>query len=125
MSDQADTRPTPSFILMLQFVLSVYMVSSGWSLLTSDAIPKFEGIGQWLRFVTGVLEIAGGVGLALPRSSALAAVGLMVVMLGDTVIEMAANGNPVLPIIFIMVLGVIAFFRRDTITNLGQSDQRA
>ena len=43
------------------------------------------GIGQWFRYLVGVLEIAGAVGVLIPRLSGLAALGLMCLMAGATV----------------------------------------
>lgn len=42
------------------------------------------GIGQWFRYVTGAIELAGAVGLLIPRLSGLAALGLLGVMVGAT-----------------------------------------
>src|SRR6266536_3073226 len=35
------------------------------------------GAGQWLRYLVGALELAGAIGLLLPRLSGLAALGLL------------------------------------------------
>jgi putative oxidoreductase len=40
------------------------------------------GIGQWFRFVVGTLEIAGAIGLLIPRIAGLAALGLSGLMAG-------------------------------------------
>lgn len=40
------------------------------------------GFGQWFRYLTGVLELAGAIGLLIPRLSGLAALGLAGVMAG-------------------------------------------
>ncbi|QVQ53856.1 DoxX family protein [Spiractinospora alimapuensis] len=54
---------------------------------SADAVRLFAdiGLGQWLRYVTGVLEVAGAVGLLIPRLAGLAALGLLGVMVGATV----------------------------------------
>jgi len=43
------------------------------------------GLGQWFRYLTGACELAGAVGLLIPRLSGLAALGLAGVMVGATV----------------------------------------
>ncbi len=40
------------------------------------------GAGQWLRFLVGALELAGAIGLLVPRLAGLAALGLCALMLG-------------------------------------------
>jgi uncharacterized membrane protein len=42
------------------------------------------GIGQWFRYVVGALELAGAVGVLIPRLSGLAALGLIGLMAGAT-----------------------------------------
>uniref|UniRef100_UPI00211D5EFF DoxX family protein n=1 Tax=Streptomyces sp. t99 TaxID=1828172 RepID=UPI00211D5EFF len=53
----------------------------------SSATVTFDAIGWggWLMYLTGVLELAGAVGLLVPRMVALAALGLVGVMLGAEV----------------------------------------
>lgn len=43
------------------------------------------GAGPWFRYLVGALELAGAVGLLIPRLSALAALGLAGVMAGAVV----------------------------------------
>jgi len=40
------------------------------------------GLGQWLRYLTGGLELAGAIGLLIPRLAGPAALGLAGVMVG-------------------------------------------
>ena len=42
------------------------------------------GVGSWFRYVVGVLEVAGAVGLVIPALAGLAAAGLAGVMVGAT-----------------------------------------
>jgi putative oxidoreductase len=42
------------------------------------------GFGQWFRYLTGACELAGALGLLIPRLSGLAATGLTAVMVGAT-----------------------------------------
>lgn len=43
------------------------------------------GLGQWFRYVVGVVELVGAVGLLVPRLAGVAALGLAGVMVGATV----------------------------------------
>ena len=63
------------------------------------------GHGQGLRLLVGVCELAGGIGLLIPRLARLAAVGLVLLMVGAVVTNIfALQISPVLP----LMLGVLA-----------------
>jgi len=57
--------------------------SSGKLMSQPEAIATFEKLGApWLRWVIGVCELAGGIGILLPQTAALAAFCLALLMLG-------------------------------------------
>jgi putative oxidoreductase len=78
------------------------------------------GAGQWLRYVTGTLEIAGAIGLLIPFFAAFAALGLMGVMVGATLSEafVLEDGNPVAPAILFALAAIVAWYRRETILSV-------
>ncbi|MFE2754102.1 DoxX family protein [Actinosynnema sp. NPDC059335] len=103
-----------------QVGLAAYFAYSGVSLLGDDFVGKFDriGLGQWLRYVTGVLELAGALGLLVPRLCGLAAAGLAGVMAGAVATELVIlrdTGGAVLPAALLAVAAVIAWFRRDAV----------
>src|SRR4051795_10642371 len=72
------------------------------------------GAGQWLRFVVGALEVSGGIGLLIRPLCGLAAAGLAAVMVGAVVTNVAIiSENPTLPAVYLVLLAVIAYRRRD------------
>jgi uncharacterized membrane protein YphA (DoxX/SURF4 family) len=84
------------------------------------------GAGQWLRYVVGGLELAGAVGLLVPRLCGLAAVGLAVLMVGAIVTNVAVLGtDPWLPIGLFLVSTLVAGGRRARITALLQPSSAA
>ncbi|HET9142478.1 DoxX family protein [Actinophytocola sp.] len=124
MADQVNaTRVLGDVVLwLLQIVLAVYFVYSGFSLFGDDFVKKFDeiGFGQWLRYLTGVLEVAGAIGLLIRPLCGLAALGLALVMVGATGTELflLENGDATLPAILLVLTALVAFFRRDTIAAL-------
>jgi uncharacterized membrane protein YphA (DoxX/SURF4 family) len=106
----------------LQALLAAYFVYSGFLLLGDDFVKKFDeiGFGQWLRYLTGVLEIAGAIGLLIPRLCGLAALGLAGVMVGavGTELFLLERGDAVLPLILMVLAAVVAWFRRDSARTL-------
>ncbi|MEU4743338.1 DoxX family protein [Actinosynnema sp. NPDC023658] len=110
---------------VVQVLPAAYFAYSGVSLLGDDFVGKFDriGLGQWLRYVTGVLELAGALGLLVPRLCGLAAVGLVGVMTGAVATELLILGDPdgaVLPAVLLVVAAVVAWARRDTARALLQ-----
>jgi uncharacterized membrane protein YphA (DoxX/SURF4 family) len=49
------------------------------------------GAGQWLRYLAGTAELAGAIGLLIPRLAGLAAAGLAADMAGATIINIAVH----------------------------------
>ncbi|WP_410582980.1 DoxX family protein [Amycolatopsis sp. lyj-108] len=98
--------------LAAEFLYSGYLLFAGGH--TEQTFAEI-GLGQWLRYVTGVLEVGGAVGLLIPRLGGPAALLLAGVMLGASVTELfiLANGGPVLPLILLIVSATLAWFLQD------------
>ncbi|MEQ3553053.1 DoxX family protein [Pseudonocardia nematodicida] len=108
---------------VLQILLGLFIaIGSGVPKLYGDpfAIAIFDGIGvgQWLRYVVGVLEIAGGIGLLTRRFSGPAAAGLVLLMIGAALTQafVLHGGLLVLtPVVLGVLFAVVAVGRRDTL----------
>jgi uncharacterized membrane protein len=73
------------------------------------------GAGQWFRYLVGVLELAGGVGLLIPRLSGPAALGLLGVMVGATFTQLFILDSALLaitPVVLGALLAFVAWSRR-------------
>ena len=84
-------------------------------------VALFEaiGLGQWFRYLTGSLEVAGAILLLIPRTSGLAALMLAGVMIGAVITHLFIVGaSPLMAIILLIVTGVIAWGRRRRTMNL-------
>jgi putative oxidoreductase len=97
--------------------LGAQFVMGGAAKLAGDAqmVAMFDdiGAGQWFRLVVGVLEIAGGIGLLVPRLSRLAAAGLVALMIGAAITNVGVLGTaPTLPLVFGALAGALALVRR-------------
>ncbi|MEV5709122.1 DoxX family protein [Actinoallomurus sp. NPDC052274] len=94
-------------------------------LLIASAAPKFAGQrdavetfakigwGQWFRYVTGVVEAAGAIGLLIPRLAAWAALGLIGLMIGAIITQVfvLVPAFAALPAVFGVLFAVIARVR--------------
>ena len=71
------------------------------------------GLGQWLRYFTGLLEVAAGIGLLVSRFAFYAAVLLAVVMAGAFIAHVTVLGtSPAGPVVLFVLTGIIAYLRK-------------
>ena len=71
------------------------------------------GLGQWFRYVTGLLEVAAGIGLLISRYAFYAAVVLAIVMAGAFIAHVTVLGSsPAAPLVLFVLTGVIAYLRK-------------
>lgn len=101
----------------LQIVLALQFAMAGLAKVFGEAamVEMFAtiGVGQWFRYVVGALEIAGAVGVLVPRFSGLAALGLICLMIGAVLTNLFVLGaSPLLPIGLLVVSAVVAWGRR-------------
>jgi putative oxidoreductase len=110
-------RPVNLALWVLQALLAVQFAAGGLAKLAGapELVELFAtiGAGQWLRYVVGALEVAGAVGLLVPRLTRLAALGLATLMVGATVTNLfIIHERPWLPVGLLLVAAVIAWGRR-------------
>ncbi|MCO5972755.1 DoxX family protein [Actinoallomurus soli] len=117
-SRPADRRAVNVALWTIQILLAAF-------LLIASAAPKFAGQrdavetfakigwGQWFRYVTGVVEAAGGIGLLVPRLAAWAGLGLIGLMIGAVITQVfvLVPAFAVLPAVFGVLFAVIARVR--------------
>jgi putative oxidoreductase len=71
------------------------------------------GVGQWFRYLTGLLEVVGAIGLFVPRFTFYAASLLAVIMVCAVIAHLAIlGGPPVAPLVLLLLTGTVAFIRR-------------
>lgn len=101
----------------LQILTAAAFLAAGGAKLAGAAqmVAVFEkvGVGQWFRYVTGLLEVLGAIGLLIPRATFYAAALLAVVMVGAVISHLTVlGGSPAAPIGLLVFTGIIAYFRR-------------
>ncbi len=88
----------PLVLSTLRFAMVAVFVGGGiMKLAGTDVMVRLfadVGVGQWLRYVVGVMEILGGSLLLVPSWSALAALGLIVMMIGAAMAELLIIRRP-------------------------------
>jgi putative oxidoreductase len=108
---------------VLQTAAAAMFLMVGFLKLSGDPqlVGLFEaiGLGQWFRYLTGALEVAGALLLVIPRTSGLSALMLAGVMTGAVVTHVfIVGGSPLGAIILLVVTGVVAWGRRQRTMNL-------
>lgn len=102
---------------VLQIAAAGMFLMVGFLKLSGNAqmVGLFEaiGIGQWFRYLTGTLEVAGAILLLIPRTSGLSALMLAGVMAGAVITHVfIVGGSPLAATILLVVTGVVAWGRR-------------
>jgi len=108
---------------VLQIAAAGMFLMVGFLKLSGNAqlVGLFEaiGLGQWFRYLTGTLEVAGAFLLLLPRTSGLGALMLAGVMTGAVVTHVfIVGGSPLMAIILLVVTSIVAWGRRQRTMNL-------
>ncbi|MCW0214051.1 MAG: DoxX family protein [Pseudonocardia sp.] len=111
----------------LQIVLGLFMIiGSGAPKLFGEAtaVQVFTemGAGDWFRIAIGVLEVAGGIGLLIPRLAGLAGACLTALMVGALITQVFILDSPavyaITPIVLGALFALIASLRRAEIPAL-------
>jgi uncharacterized membrane protein YphA (DoxX/SURF4 family) len=130
MTEQAAPQPTvshppaspptlpqaiPGWILSL--LLALIFLSAGAMKLMSrpNMVQEFAqvGLGQWFRYFTGILEVAGAICMVVPKLSRWGAVLLSAVMSGAVVAHLTAlHTPPTLPAILLVMVLAVTWLRR-------------
>ena len=120
------TRGRRRALWALQGVLGVFFVvaSAAPKLFgETSTVKTFEDMGAatWFRYFIGLVELAGGIGLLVPRLAGLAAAGLALLMVGAAITQafiLHGGALTITPIVLFMILVFIAWSRRASIGNL-------
>ena len=102
-------------LLTLAFVAAGFAKLSGVEMMvqTFDAV----GVGQWLRYLTGVIEIAGAALLWLPRRQVFGAGLLGCTMAGAVLAHLFFIGPSAIPALILGLLAAaVAYAHRDQLT---------
>ena len=101
----------------LSGLVALAFIGAGGGKLAGSAVmvELFDkvGLGQWFRYVTGLLEVAAGIGLLMPRSAFYSAVLLALVMAGASTAHLTVLGtSPAAPVALFVLTGIIAYLRK-------------
>ena len=100
----------------VQALLALVFLGAGSGKLmgTPDTVALFAavGIGQWFRYVTGILEITGAVLIVVPKTRSIGAALLVPIMLGATTANIALDTTPIPPLVLLLLSTFVVWGRR-------------
>lgn len=104
----------------------VFLFAGGVKLLGSRAmVQEFAriGIGQWLRYLTGILEVTGAIGLLIPRYRFWASLQIAAVMTGATAVNiMVLHAAPLARLTALLLAAALALaWLRRPVTSADRS----
>jgi len=102
---------------VLQGLLALAFLAAGGSKLAGapQMVELFNkgGFAPWFRDLTGSLEIAGAIGVLIPRVRFYGALLLATVMTGAIIAHLTVlGGNPTPPLVLLVMAATVAYLRR-------------
>jgi putative oxidoreductase len=104
------------WVVQILLALAFVGAASGKLLGNPDMVGLFEaiGIGQWFRYLTGLLEVLGAILIVVPRTKFFGAALLSMVMVGAVITHLFILHNaPTAPAVLLLLAGIVAWGRRD------------
>jgi uncharacterized membrane protein YphA (DoxX/SURF4 family) len=123
---KATGKVTNIILWVLQIGAAAMFLMAGFSKLSGaqQMVDMFNviGLGQWFRYLTGAMEVAGALMLLIPRLSGVGALLLVGVMIGAVITHLfVIGGSPFMAIVLLVVSIIIAWGRLDrTLRLLGR-----
>ena len=106
-----------------QVALAIMFLMAGGSKLAGvpAMVSLFDaiGLGQWFRYVTGVIEVISGIALLVPSAAVFGALLLIPTMLGAIVTNLfVVPASPVMPLLLLLGATAVAWARRHQLRKL-------
>ena len=111
--------PRNGALWVIQVFGAILLFLAGFAKLSGDEqmIQTFAaiGIGQRLRYVTGLIDVASAILLLIPVLSGIGALLVVPIMIGVIVTHIVIiGGSPALPIGLLIIASIVAWGRRET-----------
>jgi putative oxidoreductase len=102
---------------ILQILCACMFLFAGGSKLAGQQamVDTFQtiGLGQWFRYLTGLIEVGGALLLLVPSLAFFGAVALAVTMVGAVITHLfIIGGSPAPALVLLVATGAIAYLRR-------------
>lgn len=119
---QRPPRWKPAALWSFKGLLAAVFLSAGGAKIygVPMMIENFQqiGLGQWFRYLTGILEIVGAIMVLMPRVAAVGSVLLSCIMVGAIATHLLTGGSAVPAIVLLILSAIVVFAHRDQIDSL-------
>ena len=107
---------------LTQVALALMFLMAGGSKLAGvpAMVSLFDqvGIGQWFRYVTGIIELIAGIALLIPSAAVFGAMLLIPTMLGAAAANLFLGQSPAAPLVLLLVAAAVVWTRRNQFQRL-------
>lgn len=121
-ADAAPRKALNITLWIVQALLALTFFAAGGSKLVGrpDMVALFEaiGIGQWFRYVTGILEVTGAVLIVVPKTSSVGAVLLVAIMVGAITANVILHATIIPPLALLLLSSFVVWGRRGELARL-------
>ena len=76
------------------------------------------GLGQWLRYFTGVIEVSAAVALLIPSIAVFGAMLLVPTMFGAAAANLFLGQSPAVPLVLLLLAVAVAWSRRNQLQGV-------
>jgi putative oxidoreductase len=102
---------------ILQILCAAMFLFAGGSKLAGQQamVDTYQqiGVGQWFRYLTGIVEVSGALLLLVPSLAFFGAAALFVTMIGAVITHLfVIGGSPAGAAVLLVATGAIAYLRR-------------
>ncbi len=102
--------------LMQVALAAMFLMAGGSKLAGAPAmVSLFDavGVGQWFRYVTGVVEVVSGIALLVPAAAVFGAILLIPTMIGAIITNLLiVHVSPGMPLVLLLGAATVAWVRR-------------
>lgn len=110
------SKPKNITLWVLQVLLALAFLGAGFGKLSGQPamVDVFQqiGFGQWLRYLTGSIEVISAVLLLVPRFVGLGALLLVATMLGAVCTHLFLIGGTPVPALVLLILSAVVLWGR-------------
>ncbi len=109
---------------VLSGLIALVMLMAGGSKLkgTEEQIAGFAKLGYpvWFLYVTGIIEVVGGILLLIPKTAAIGVLLLGATMVGAvfSLLKVGDVAHAPIPLVFLLVIALIGWLRADQFRKL-------
>jgi putative oxidoreductase len=116
-------RPRLIALWAVQIALAgMFLLAGSSKLLGAPAmVGLFDaiGIGQWFRYVTGLIEVSSAVALVVPSVAVFGALALVATMIGAIAVHLfIVGGSPAMPVILLLGSISVLWARRQQLLGV-------